>query len=111
MGVASKEHITPIASNADRRGLRVHGRIMFKVMSHCSVILHQFSIQTEWGAPALTAVKWFFHVQQHRFTNVDAVDVRWCVLNLGLLLHYEVIYVLGSFIVHLVQLWLISSHS
>ena len=74
-------------------------------MSHCSIILHQFDMQKEGGAPALTNVKWFFHVQQNCFGNVGMVDVSWRVLNLGLLLRYEVLYILGSFIVHLVQLW------
>ena len=73
MCVASKEYIPSIDFNADIRGLRVHGRIVFKVMSHCSVNLHQFAVRKEGGAPALTAVKWFFHVQQYR----SAMVVRW----------------------------------
>ena len=84
---------------------------MFKVMSHCYVILHQFYIRKEGGAPALTSVKWFFHVQQHRFGNVGTMDVSWCVLNLVLLIRYEVLYVLGCFVVHIVQLWLVPAHS
>ena len=68
-------------------------------------------MQKEGGEPALTAVKWFFHVQKYCFGNVGTVNVSRCVLNLGLLLRYEVFYTLGIFIVHLVQLWLIPSHS
>ena len=76
-----------------------------------SVISHQFDIRKEGGAPALTAVKWFLHMQKHHFVNVGTVDVRRCVLKLGLLLLYEVFYLLVSFIFHLVQMWLIPSHS
>ena len=65
-GVTSKEYIPSIASNAERWGLRVHGSIIFKVMSQCSVILHQFAMQKEGGSPYLTAVKWFFRVRQLR---------------------------------------------
>ena len=72
MVVASKEYIPSVASNAERRGLRVHGRIMFKLMSHCSVILHHFAMRKKGGAPALIAVKWFFHVQ-----HFLAILVRW----------------------------------
>ena len=68
-------------------------------------------MRKEGGAPALTAVKFFFHVQQHRFGNVGLVDVSQCVLNLGLLLRYEVFYFLGSFVVHIVQLWLVTADS
>ena len=59
IGVASNEYIPSIASNADEFGFSVQGRNMFRVMSHCSVILHQFSIQNEGGVPALVAEKRF----------------------------------------------------
>ena len=111
IGVVSKEYIPSIDLNADRQGLRVHVSIMFKGMSHSSVILHQFSMRKEGGTPALTAMKWFFHMRQHRFVNVGKMDVSRCVLNLGLLLRYEGSYVLGFFVVHLVQLWLVTTHS
>ena len=73
MGVASKEYISSIASNAESRVLRVHVHIIFKVKSHCSIILHQFPMRKEGVALALTAVKWFFHVQQLR----SEMLVRW----------------------------------
>ena len=57
IGVASKEYIPSIASNADKLGFSVQGRNMFKVMSHCSVILHQLAILNEGGVPALVAEK------------------------------------------------------
>lgn len=57
IGVASKEYVPSMASNAERRGLVVQGRIMLRVMSHCSVILHQFAILKEEGVPARVAVK------------------------------------------------------
>ena len=57
IGVASKEYMPSIASNADRSGFVVHGRNMFNVMSHCSVILHQFDILKEVGVPARVAAK------------------------------------------------------
>ena len=63
IGVASKEYVPSIASNADRSGLVVHGRIMLSVMSHCSSILHQFAIGKEGGVLARVEVKWFFHVR------------------------------------------------
>ena len=47
------------------QGLIVHGRIIFKVMSHCSVILNQFAMQKEGVEPVLTDVKFFFHMQQN----------------------------------------------
>ena len=93
-GWHQKIYIPSIALNAERQGLRVHGSIIFKVMSHCSLILHQFAMQKEGGAPTLTDVKWFLHVQQLRFGNVGAVYVSRCVLNLGLLLLYSAFYIL-----------------
>ena len=57
MGLASKEYIPSIDSNTEGRGLRVHGSIIFKVMSHCPFIFHKFSMQKEGGDPALTDVK------------------------------------------------------
>ena len=64
--VASKENMPSIASNSERRGFSVHGRIMFKVMSHWSVMRHQLAMRKDGGAPALMEVKWFFHVRMHR---------------------------------------------
>ena len=57
IGVASNEYMPSIALNAESNGLVVQGRIMFRVMSHCSVILHQLDILKVDGAPALVAVK------------------------------------------------------
>ena len=45
IGVALKEYVPSIASNAKRRGLVVQGRIMFRAILHCSVILHQFDMR------------------------------------------------------------------
>ena len=57
VGVVSKEDIAYIVYSAEIWGLRVHGRIIFKVMSHCSIILHKFSMQKEGGDPDLKDVK------------------------------------------------------
>ena len=57
MGVASKEYIPSIDSKADRFRLVVHGRIMLKVMSHCSNILHQFYILNVYGVPDFISKK------------------------------------------------------
>ena len=57
IGVASKEYMPSVASKAERRGLVVQGRIMLRVMLHCSVILHQFAILKEDGVPARVAMK------------------------------------------------------
>ena len=64
--MASNEYMPSITSNADTQGFRVHRRNIFKVMSHCSVIMHPFAIQKDGDAPALMDVKWFFHVQINR---------------------------------------------
>ena len=66
IGVASKEYIPSIASNAERLGFNVHGHIMLRVMSACSNILHQFAILNEGGVPALIAVKWFLNILHAR---------------------------------------------
>ena len=66
MGVASNETIPSIYSKADRLWLVVHGRIMFKVISHCSNILQQFEILNEFCVPAFISKKRFFQVQMQR---------------------------------------------
>ena len=55
-----------MASNADMFGLFVHGRIMIRVMLHCSNILHKFDILNVSGLPACIAKKIFFQVQMKR---------------------------------------------
>ena len=72
IGVALKEYMPFIASKAERFGLVVHGRIMFRVISHCSNILHQFDIRKFAGVAALIASNWFFQIRMQR----SAVLVR-----------------------------------
>ena len=82
IGVASNEYIPSMASKAESRGLVVQGRIILRVMSHCSVILHQFAILKEDGVPARVAVKWFFHVRtarSARFVRCMSAGV-YCIL-------------------------------
>ena len=62
IAVVSKENMPSIALNTERRGFSLHGRIMFKFMSHWSVMRHQLAMRKDGGAPALMEVKWFFHV-------------------------------------------------
>ena len=51
VGVVSSEYIPPMATKSDRFRSVVHGRIIFKLMSHCSIILTQFEILNESGVP------------------------------------------------------------
>ena len=55
--VASKDYINSMDSKSDRFRLVVHGRIMFRVMSHCSNIFHQFEILNVSGMPDFIAKK------------------------------------------------------
>ena len=73
-------------------------------MLHCYIILHQFAMQREGGCAGPDSRVMVILCVTTSFGNVGTVDVSRFVLNLGLLLHYEVFYVLGIFIVHLVQL-------
>ena len=57
MVVASKEYITSMDSKEDKFWLVVYGRIMFRVMSHCSNIFHQFEILNVSGMPDFIAKK------------------------------------------------------
>ena len=55
-----------MASKEDKFWLVVYGRIMFRVISHCSNIFHQFDILNVSGVPVLIAKKLLFQVQMQR---------------------------------------------
>ena len=57
MGVAPNEYIASMDSKSYRLGLVVHGIIIFKVMSHCFNLLHQFNILNEYSVPDFIAKK------------------------------------------------------
>ena len=57
MGVSPKEYIPSMDSKEGMFGLVVYERIMFRVMSHCYKILHQFDILNVSGVPDFIAKK------------------------------------------------------
>ena len=63
--VASNKYMPSVASNAERRGFRVHGRSIFKVIFCCYIMWYQLAMQKDGGVPALMAVNCFSHVMIH----------------------------------------------